>query len=168
VEWIIVFLLLVALAYLGWQNLQLSRQIESRARELNERWRRTELNSQVEQGARALFQEWALTEEPRIREDAIRRSEAVIKGKVTEHLIPFFPSFKYNPKDARFIGTPIDLILFDGLSEGELRQIVFLEVKTGRSASLSGRERLVKHCVMEGKIGYEILRVEGVEKVGSQ
>ena len=26
---------------------------------------------------------------------------------MTEHLVPFFPGFKYNPKDVRFVGTPI-------------------------------------------------------------
>lgn len=59
---------------------------------------------------------WVRREEKRIREDAIRKSEAVIRGKVTEHLMPYFPEFKYNPKDVRFIGTPIDLIVFDGLT----------------------------------------------------
>jgi len=55
-------------------------------------------------------------------------------GKITEHFIPYLPMFKYNPKDARFIGSPIDFIVFDGLSEGEIRKIVLVEVKAGKSA----------------------------------
>jgi len=57
-------------------------------------------------------------------------------GQITEHLVPFLPDFKYNPKDARFLGTPVDLIVFDGLSDGQLKQVVFIEVKSGSSKQL--------------------------------
>ncbi len=97
-------------------------------------------------------------EEGRIREDAIKKSEAVIRGKVTEHLMPYFPEFRYNPKDVRFIGTPVDLIVFDGLSEGEVKQVVFVEVKTGRETSVTPRERLVRDCIQSRAVGYEIIR----------
>ena len=56
----------------------------------------------------------------------MEKSKAVIAGKVTERIIPYLPEFRYNPKDARFIGSPIDLIVFDGLDEGDLRKIVFV------------------------------------------
>jgi predicted Holliday junction resolvase-like endonuclease len=138
--------------------------IERRARGIFDEWRAKEMRIQTEQSANLLFQEWAAKEETRIREDAVRRSEAVIKGKITEHLIPFFPEFKYDPKDARFIGTPIDLIVFDGLSEGTLRQVVFVEVKTGKMANLTGRERLVRDCVSTGKVGYEVIRLEAANR----
>jgi predicted Holliday junction resolvase-like endonuclease len=35
----------------------------------------------------------------------------------------------------RFIGTPLDLVVFDGLSEGELRKTAFIEVKSGEKQS---------------------------------
>ena len=37
---------------------------------------------------------------------------------------PLFPAFRnqFNPKDARFLGTPLDFIVFDGLDEGEVRK----------------------------------------------
>ena len=47
--------------------------------------------------------------------------------------------FPYNPKDARFLGTPIDFLVFDGISEDDVREVVFLEIKTGGS-SLTTRE----------------------------
>src|SRR2546425_10945225 len=101
---------------------------------------------------------WVQREESRIRGDAIKKSEAVIRGKVTEHLIPYFPEFKFNPKDVRFIGTPVDLIVFDGLSEGEVKQVLFIEVKTGRDSSTSPREKLVKDCVGKKAVSYEMIR----------
>ena len=81
-----------------------------------------------------------------IRQDAVQRSQAVTVGKVHEQLLPYLPEFHYNPKDVRFLGTPVDLVVFDGLSDGDLRRIVFLEVKTGQ-ATLSGRERQVRAIV---------------------
>lgn len=149
--------LVLALIYLIWRLLRLMGRVESRARELFEEWSRAE----AERKAKTLFQEWRQREERRIREDAVKQSEAVIKGKVTEHLMPFFPGFRYNPKDARFLGTPVDIVVFDGLSESEVRKIVFLEVKTGKTGALSSRERLVRKCVEEGRVSYEVLHHRG-------
>jgi len=93
-----------------------------------------------------------------IREDAVQRSQAVTVGKVHEQLIPYLPDFHYNPKDARFLGTPVDLIVFDGLAEGQLRRIVFLEVKTGAS-TLTSRERQVRDVIEARDVEWGELRV---------
>jgi len=62
---------------------------------------------------------WACPMETKVREGnkegCDREEQGVIAGKVSEHLIPYLPEFRYNPKDARFIGSPIDLIYSTGL-----------------------------------------------------
>lgn len=131
---------------------ELKSKIETHSLELFERWRTTSLETQSREIAEVLFQRWKQEEEKKIRKDAIMKSKAVITGKVTEHLIPYFPDFNYNPKDARFIGSPIDIIVFDGLSDGEVREIVFIEVKTGKTASLSVRERQVRNCILNKNV----------------
>jgi predicted Holliday junction resolvase-like endonuclease len=93
-----------------------------------------------------------------IREDAVQRSLAVTAGKVHEQLIPYLPAFPYNPKDVRFLGSPIDLVVFDGLAEGRVRRIVFLEVKTGRSG-LTSRERCVRDVIQAREVEWAELRV---------
>ncbi len=93
-----------------------------------------------------------------IREDAVERSQAVTIGKVHEQLIPYLPEFRYNPKDARFLGTPVDLVVFDGLAEGQVRRVVFLEVKTGASA-LTVRERQVREVIEAREVEWAELRV---------
>src|SRR5256886_15678212 len=75
------------------------------------------------------FQKWRARYTDAIRQDAIQRSHAVTVGKVHEQLIPYLPDFHFNPKDARFLGTPVDLVVFDGLAEGQLRPVGFIEVK---------------------------------------
>jgi len=85
------------------------------------------------------------------------RSQATITGLVHEQLIPYLPGFPFNPKDARFLGSPVDLVIFDGLDAGELREVVFIEVKTG-GASLSKRERQLRDAVRAGRVSWREIR----------
>src|SRR5215212_6136482 len=78
------------------------------------------------------------------RRDAARRSRGVLAGKAGEQLAPLLPGFsdRFDPSEARFLGAPIDYVIFDGIGTGELREVVMVEVKTGRS-QLSRNEREV-------------------------
>ena len=68
-----------------------------------------------------------------VREDAVQRSLAVTAGRVYEQLVPYLPDFPFNPKDVRFLGSPVDFVVFDGLSDGHVARVVFVEVKTRSS-----------------------------------
>ena len=104
------------------------------------------------------FLAWKAKHTVAIRHDAVLRSQAVTVGKVSEQLLPYLPGFRFNPKDARFLGSPVDLVVFDGLDEGELRGVWFLEVKTG-NAVLSGRERQIRDAILEKRVGWDELRL---------
>lgn len=129
-----------------------------------EAWRERELarvQRQLEQAAdaqaRAQLAEWQARSEADIRRDAVSRSRGVVAGKVAEHLAPYFDGFPYNPKDARFLGSPVDLVVFDGLDEGAVREVVFVEVKTGAS-TLTTRERGVRDAIRAGRVRWEEYR----------
>lgn len=122
------------------------------------KWRADELENAKQQlwdvlsrEAAVNLEQWKVDAETEIRRDAIDKSQSVTMGKMTEHFVPYLPGFGYNPRDARFIGSPIDLIVFDGLSEGDVRKVVFIEIKTGVS-TLSTRERIVRDAVCAGKV----------------
>jgi predicted Holliday junction resolvase-like endonuclease len=104
------------------------------------------------------FLVWRLRYTARIRRDAVQRSEAVTAGKVHEQLVAYLPEFPYNPKDVRFLGSPVDLVVFDGMAEGRLQRIVFVEIKTG-GAGLSARERCVRDVIQAGDVDWQQLRV---------
>jgi len=93
----------------------------------------------------------------RVRKDAIQRSLAVTTGKVYEQLVPYLPNFPFNPKDVRFLGSPVDFVVFDGLSAGDVTRIVFVEVKTG-DAALSSRERRIRDAVQASRVEWYELR----------
>jgi len=93
-----------------------------------------------------------------IREDAIKKSRLVLEGKFKEQLAPVLPEFIYNPTDARFLGSPIDFIIFNGLSGDSTDEVVFLEVKSGK-AQLTEREAILKEVIEKKKVRWELLRV---------
>jgi predicted Holliday junction resolvase-like endonuclease len=164
---LVILILFVALSVLSYLYVRIRNQVTNRSQELYNRWRevdiafiREEQNRLATTDAKLRFEQWLRENEKRIREDAIVKSQAVTIGKVTEHFIPYLPEFGFNPQDARFIGNPIDFVVFDGLSEGTLRQVVFVEIKTGGS-TLSTRERRVRDVVQSGRIGWEQVKIKG-------
>jgi predicted Holliday junction resolvase-like endonuclease len=114
--------------------------------------------------ARTELAQWRGEQETAIREDAIHRSKAVIVGKVTEHVAPWLPVFPYNPKDARFVGSPIDLIVFDGCDEGDVRRVIFVEIKTS-SATLTKKQKQIRDAIQEHRVEWRELKIP-VEQEG--
>lgn len=106
----------------------------------------------------ALFLWWKARYTREVRRDAVRRSLAVVTGKVSEQLVPYWPQFPFAPRDARFLGAPVDFIVFDGLSEGAVRRVVFVEVKTG-DARVTPRERGIRDAVDRGAVEWMELRL---------
>ena len=97
------------------------------------------------------------------RKNAVQQSRAVTRGQMYEQLVPYLPEFHFNPKDAQFLGKPVDFVVFDGLDEGIVRNIVFVEVKTGAS-KLTTRERLVRDAVNAGRVEWTEIRSPAAAK----
>ena len=147
------------------KNLE-SKKAELKFQELYKELRETELidirlqeKTTAGREAKVELEKWKMEQEKKIRADAINRSQAVTIGKVTEHLVPYFDDFSYNPKDCRFLGAPVDLIIFDGLSEDKLDKVVFMEIKTADSG-LSRREKQIRDIIKAGKVEWEEKRVK--------
>jgi predicted Holliday junction resolvase-like endonuclease len=96
-------------------------------------------------------------------EASLQRSRAVLRGQMVEHLVPMFDEFTFGHiADARFLGKPVDFIVFDGYTEvkagtiDRLREIVFIDVKTGKS-QLSPVERCLRDCVEAGRVRLAVI-----------
>ena len=70
---------------------------------------------------------------PGHRADAIARSRSVLAGNFSEQLAPYLPNFPFKPTECKFMGKPIDFIVFKGLDEKNVQEVVFVEVKRGKS-----------------------------------
>ncbi len=119
---------------------------------------RQQLEALIRREAAVSLEQWKAEHTEAVRRDAIQRSQAVTVGKVFEQLVPYLPDFRYSPKDARFLGTPVDFVVFDGLGEDRCDRVVFIEVKTGAS-SLSTRERRVRDAIDAGRVIWQELRL---------
>jgi predicted Holliday junction resolvase-like endonuclease len=109
--------------------------------------------------AKVKLEEWKKQVEVNIRKDAIDRSYSVNLGKIAEHLVPFHKEFisNFNPNDARFIGGPVDFIVFNGLAEGKDNIEVWLvEIKTGK-ATLNNNQKLIMNSVLKKESGVKLI-----------
>lgn len=82
-----------------------------------------------------------------------KKSSEVRLGQISEHLAPFISTFPFDPKQARFLGTPIDLIVFAD------DKIIIVEVKSG-AAQLTEKQRHIKKLVEEKKVEWYTHRVD--------
>jgi predicted Holliday junction resolvase-like endonuclease len=187
-ETILILILTIIVAFVYFHYASLKGNIQAEARKTFENWRQSEFSAvksqyesqlntavkqyenQLEEAKRqnelaleekykGLFSQWCQDKEIEIRQDAIARSQAVVLGRVTEHLAPYMPEFKLNPRDARFIGSPIDLVVFNGLTEGDLKSIVFVEIKSGES-QITPRERKIRDIIGKGLIEWKEFRIQ--------
>ena len=119
----------------------------------------------IEEKLRLELETWKLEAAGDIRKDSVNRSRSTLKGKIAEQMAPVLPDFGFNPADARFIGSPVDYIVFDGLTrvsddKGDDIQIVFMDVKKG-SGALTRTQRLIKLAVEKGSVAWKTMRIPG-------
>lgn len=124
------------------------------------KWRFEKLLGQWQEGQLELWQK----EKEAAQKQAVAQSRAVLGGKFVEQLAPYLPEFKYDPTEARFIGSPIDLIVFPGLSSGDPREIVIIEVKTGKNRKLNPQEKKIRQLIEDGMVRWEFIERPGTEE----
>jgi len=115
----------------------------------------------IEDRARNELERWKNECARDIRKDSVSRSRSVLKGRIAEQMAPFLPEFPYNPADARFIGNPIDFVVFDGYTRAkddhaDSVEVVLVEVKKGKGR-LTRQELLIKKAVDEGRVSWNTI-----------
>lgn len=69
-------------------------------------------------------------------------------GKIIEKILPAHKNFGLVSSDCRFLAEPIDMIIFEGLSENRIKHITFMDVKTGKSA-LNKHQRQIRDAIVD-------------------
>ena len=160
----IIISLIIAALYIGEvreQNGQLNAALASEREHKNEEINRI----QVEIGKKyeTMYENWKLTDGEEIVKQRVKMSRAITRGKGMENVAAFLPEFKYLPSDARFLGSPVDMLVFNNMSSvrdgrgGEI-EIVFLDIKTGDS-NLTPVQRKIKEAVVLRRVKWETLRI---------
>lgn len=92
----------------------------------------------------------------RATEGAQVTTKAVNIGKQLEKILPLIKGFTWECPDCRFLSDPIDLIIFNGLTQGNIQSIDFVEVKTGTSARLNPHQKLIRDAVEDKRVIYRV------------
>ncbi|MFO3796035.1 MAG: Holliday junction resolvase-like protein, partial [Anaerolineales bacterium] len=148
----------------------LSRQMQRKAQEYHQQLQRK--IAEYEERIRRL-QLQHQEEIKRAREESVAQSRHTIKGQLGEQLVPLLPGFDFHPSDARFIGHPIDYVVFNGYTQlkdgnGSLEQleIVILDIKRNMAA-LTREQRAIAQAIQAGRVKFQIVRVDENGKVHS-
>src|SRR6516162_7902111 len=75
-----------------------------------------------------------------------------------EQLAPFLPDFPFSPTEAKFIGAPIDFLVFRGMDTQHIEEVIFVEVKSG-SACLNHNEHSLKDAIDNKRVRWQTYRV---------
>jgi len=94
---------------------------------------------------------------------ALRGSARSLAGKTAEQWAPFLEGFPGNVNEARFLGAPIDYLVFRGLADGEVTEVVFVEVKSGRG-KLTTAERALRDCIKDRRVRWVEHRVASPQR----
>lgn len=97
-----------------------------------------------------------------VRQEAVKGSRNAITGEIYEKILPALPNFPFLPKDMVFVGKWVDYIIFDWLSEWDLREIIFLELKSWK-ARLNQNEKMIKKILENKKVRFSEIRIWNVE-----
>jgi predicted Holliday junction resolvase-like endonuclease len=95
---------------------------------------------------------------PSLRKEIAKSSRSIIKGQVTEQIAPFLPGFPFDPAECKFIGSPIDFVVFQALDDPKNTSVVFVEVKTGQS-KLNNNEKNLKEAIEKKRVSWHEYRV---------
>ncbi|MCD6226397.1 MAG: hypothetical protein J7J93_01200 [Candidatus Aenigmarchaeota archaeon] len=138
IEWIIIIVLFVLCLILFWKNAQLSKE-----------------NSIIKNN---------LKSEKESHKKGLNSQNPIIKGKAYEKVATLLSGFKYKPSNCRFLGNPIDYIIFNNLEDEKKDvEIILMDVKTGRAGLNKNQKRIEKAC-KEKRIKFEIFRITETEQ----
>jgi predicted Holliday junction resolvase-like endonuclease len=99
-----------------------------------------------------------------IRADAVQRAKVVNKGFDAETFSPLLQN-KWNSKDFRHIGDPIDFLILSGAEDvrsdlqEEIDSVIILEVKTGNS-DLNKVQRRIRDAIVAQRVQFALYNVD--------
>ena len=70
------------------------------------------------------------SKEKTIRDEAVKRGRSKVLKTVLNSMDEYFTKMKYNPYDIKPILHPVDYVIYEGMNEEKMNDVVFLSKKT--------------------------------------
>lgn len=129
-------------------------------------------NSSVVAEYEQKIQQLQLTHQEEIQravKKSLNTSRATIKGRIAEQFAPLLPEFEYLPSDAKFLGDPVDYVIFDGYTDwrdgnlpSDAIEVILMDIKSGE-ARLSQGQLAIAEAIKQGRVRFETLRINPSE-----
>ncbi len=167
ITWIYILLIILLIVlfnlYFLWNNkdkrinLELEASVNSRIWNIKNEYQKEQKEyEKTQKEIYALkFIEWRNENEFEIRRRAIYQSRAAIAETITEELSIINNNFAFNPKDIKFVGRFIDLIIFDGSSEETDVNIYFIEILNKSHLNKNDYKEQVENAIKNGNYNFE-------------
>lgn len=75
--------------------------------------------------------------------------------------LPLNPDFPFLPSECRFMGSPIEYLVFEGLSEGKIKGITFCALPSDFPSPLQDS---LAHAIRKGRVYFQELRTDSEPK----
>jgi predicted Holliday junction resolvase-like endonuclease len=104
------------------------------------------------------------------RSHSVATSRGTTRGLAAEQLAPFFPEMldRFAPGDWRFLATPVDFVVFDGLGDGAVTRLMLVEVKSGKDRALRPRQAALRAAVDAEALPIEWMTLRAPKPTGAR
>ena len=102
-----------------------------------------------------MFKEWQSENEFDVRRTAIQNMNSFILEGISNEISIIKNNFAFNPKDIKFTGRFIDLIIFDGAADEELVNIYFVDIIRDGIIPKNKFKYKVANAIKNGSVSFE-------------
>ena len=100
--------------------------------------------------------------EKKLREKAIEKGREEAKKIVNNVVLPIFRKLKLNPFDVKPLLSPVDFLVFDGMTEEEkIKNIIFLS-KISKIESMNLIRKQIKEIISQKKYSWQVGRIDNL------
>ena len=81
----------------------------------------------------------------------------MLGGRISGQMAPLLPEFPFSSADSRFIGNPIDFVVFYGYTHGKDEKGDSINVVIKGKGRLNQEETMIKRAVEEGRVSWRTI-----------
>jgi predicted Holliday junction resolvase-like endonuclease len=156
--YVLSILLLIFVIYLFTNIVNKNSKIEKEISSILERrlkYTESEYQKTQEQLLDLKFKEWLSDNEFDIRRTAIQKMSSFILDNISNELSIMKNNFAFNPKDIKFSGRFIDLIIFDGAANEQLVNIYFIDIRRTGIVTKHTFKNKVASAIENGNVSFQ-------------